>query len=73
MVFDLRFHTRLQLRVQFWIFTKFPLGLCRYANNIKPYLLAKEYSKDGEDVRGVIGLIMQHYVIKRYQTLSNVM
>jgi hypothetical protein len=30
LVSDLRYKERLQLRVQFWIFTKFPFGLCVY-------------------------------------------
>jgi|TARA_B110000503_G_scaffold124202_1_gene190539 hypothetical protein len=54
------------LRVQFWIFTKFPIILGAYCKQYQPKTLftGGEYSKYVDGIRGVIGLMVKYQVIK---------
>jgi hypothetical protein len=60
------FYKRLQLRVQFWIFTKFPIILGAYCKQYqsKTLFTGCKYSKYVDGIRGVIGLMVKYQVIK---------
>jgi len=59
------------LRVQFWIFTKFPIILGAYCKQYQPKTLftGGEYSKYVDGIRGVIGLMVKYQVIKPWVVL----
>jgi len=59
------------LRVQFWIFTKFPIILGDYCKQYQPktFFTGYEYNKYVDGIRGGIGLMVKYHVITPWVVL----